>query len=185
MTVVAAVEKNLALAHGASAIGEMAEREFDSKSLDDLGRHGLHPAHCRDFPKKVKQAFLKKLLPTDGHNELIKSALRCKQRSFRLRPDGTLATTATYREWYCSQEDLNLLVLPPGLLPRATKLLNDNGWTTIGCSQSSLPESHVGSDPNFFRSVTGRGRPRTHCQTTLVARSGSGTQDRALKQSKQ
>ena len=85
MTVVAAVEKELASSRGASVIGDMADQEFDARTLDELGMHGLHPARCRDSTKKIKQAFLGKLLPNDEHNGRTLTA-QVVIRTLRSRP---------------------------------------------------------------------------------------------------
>jgi hypothetical protein len=65
---VAAVEDSLSEARAARELTELGGREFSAKELDDLGMHGLHPSYSRRFPKRVKSAFLKKLLPADEHN---------------------------------------------------------------------------------------------------------------------
>jgi len=68
MAVVTAVEDALSVARSAGKMDDMADLKFTAKQLDEMGCHGLHPAYSRRFPKKVKQAFLTKLLPTEAPN---------------------------------------------------------------------------------------------------------------------
>ena len=57
-----------------SRLKNMATASFTSKEVDDLGVHGLNPARYRRGGKKLKRAFLRKLLPDAPGNPRVLTA---------------------------------------------------------------------------------------------------------------
>lgn len=74
---VEAVETSLKKSPDFERIIQLDVPKVDGPSLDDLGRHGLHPAYYRTVPAPVKRAFLRKLfsLDQDGVNRRAMAAL--------------------------------------------------------------------------------------------------------------
>lgn len=49
-------------------LNRLQTSRFDANEIDDLGMQGLNPAYYRNSSKRVKRAFLKKLIPVDEPN---------------------------------------------------------------------------------------------------------------------
>lgn len=68
--------------------------------IDDMGLHGFHPSFFRDSPKKIKQAFIRKLLPavqgTDSHPRTLTTNLILQT----IRQDSGLTTDDLRAAWH-------------------------------------------------------------------------------------
>jgi hypothetical protein len=102
-----------------------------SAMLDDLGRNGMHPSVFRAAPAKVKQAFIRKLLPPSVDGELSPRTLTANLLLQTLKQAPDLTTNEIRNAWYTGL-GRNGRSLQISLLPIVHQL---ERWSIFMCRQ--------------------------------------------------